>query len=283
MTVTVCTRAATSRRQVRPSGRRDGGLAEERVIRDMHPLTGQRLDLWRLKNFDGTRLPSAEDTYLFHVVAKDNPTDERLVALAEIRDVDAAAGRGRRGHRLPGGGAAADRLPRRHAAGAGRRGGGGALDANRIFLYVWPTIEVPLDELGDLRAGDRAADGRCRPGGDRDPGPAAGGAGRGAAGRGAALLLPARAPASACGDRAADRADARRWTTTPRRCGAPAPAAPSTPTSWSRWSPGRAAPSSSTTWTTTAGWRRSTGRRATTRPASSPAWSRRRPTATPRA
>jgi len=25
----------------------EGGLAEERVIRGMHPLTGQRLDLWR--------------------------------------------------------------------------------------------------------------------------------------------------------------------------------------------------------------------------------------------
>ena len=39
--------------------RADGGVAEDRTIRDMHPLTGQRLDLWRLKNFDGTRLPAA--------------------------------------------------------------------------------------------------------------------------------------------------------------------------------------------------------------------------------
>ena len=28
---------------------RDGGVAEDRTIRDMHPLTGQRLDLWRLE------------------------------------------------------------------------------------------------------------------------------------------------------------------------------------------------------------------------------------------
>ena len=53
----------------------------------MHPLTGQRLDLWRLKNFNGTRLPAAAGTYLFHVVAKENPSDERLIALAEVRDV----------------------------------------------------------------------------------------------------------------------------------------------------------------------------------------------------
>ena len=64
-----------------------GGLAEDRTIRDMHPLTGQRLDLWRLKNFDGTRLPAAAGTYLFHVVANENPSDERLIALAEVRDV----------------------------------------------------------------------------------------------------------------------------------------------------------------------------------------------------
>ena len=44
-------RSATSRRcTFRPS---PDGLAEDRVIRGMHPLTAQRLDLWRLKNFDG--------------------------------------------------------------------------------------------------------------------------------------------------------------------------------------------------------------------------------------
>ena len=32
----------------------------------------------------------------------------------------------------------------RHRPGAKR------LDANRIFLYVWPTIEVPLNELGEF-------------------------------------------------------------------------------------------------------------------------------------
>ena len=53
----------------------------------MHPLTAQRLNLWRLKNFDGERLPSAEDTYLFHLMAKDNPNDERFIAMAEVRDL----------------------------------------------------------------------------------------------------------------------------------------------------------------------------------------------------
>ena len=46
---------------------------------------------------------------------------------------------------------------------------------------------------------------------------------------------------AAAGDRPADRADARRWTTTPRRCSARGPAARSTRTSWRRCWPGRAA------------------------------------------
>ena len=87
VTVTVVPHRRTTRCSSSPSGRPADGLAEERVIRGMHPLTGQRLDLWRLKNFNGTRMPSAEGTYLFHLVAPNNPADERLVALAEVRDV----------------------------------------------------------------------------------------------------------------------------------------------------------------------------------------------------
>src|SRR5690606_4406613 len=45
----------------RPAG---GRLQEERVTRDMHPLTGHRVELWRLKEFDGTRLPAEPDTFL---------------------------------------------------------------------------------------------------------------------------------------------------------------------------------------------------------------------------
>jgi acetyl/propionyl-CoA carboxylase alpha subunit/acetyl-CoA carboxylase carboxyltransferase component len=124
----------------------DEGLAEDRVIRDMHPLTGQRLDLWRLKNFDGTRLPSADNTYLFHLKGKENPSDERLAALAEVRDVNPLRNASGEVVAFP----AVER-----ALGAcleGIRafqtsGGGERLDANRVFLYIWPTIDVSLEEL----------------------------------------------------------------------------------------------------------------------------------------
>ena len=137
----------------RPSPEGDGsgpGLAEDEVIRGMHPLTAQRLDLWRLKNFNGRRLPSAEDTYLFHVVATENPNDERLFAMAEVRDAtplrDAAGeviGFPTVERLLT---ACIDSLRRARA----QLGGGRRLDHNRIFLYAWPSIELPLTQLATL-------------------------------------------------------------------------------------------------------------------------------------
>jgi acetyl-CoA carboxylase carboxyltransferase component/biotin carboxyl carrier protein len=66
------------------------GFAEDLLFRNMHPMIAERLDLWRLSNFSLRRLPSAEDVYLFHAVAHANPKDERLIALAEVRDLTAA-------------------------------------------------------------------------------------------------------------------------------------------------------------------------------------------------
>ena len=50
-------------------------------------MMGERLHLWRLKNFKIEPLPSAEDVYLVHAVANDNPKDERLFAVAEVHDL----------------------------------------------------------------------------------------------------------------------------------------------------------------------------------------------------
>ena len=116
-------------------------MAEDLTIRDMHPLTGQRLDLWRLKNFNGTRLPAAEGTYLFHVVAKDNPSDERLIALAEVRDVTPQLNEAGEIVGIP----AIERTLaacldgiRRVQTQRGKR----RLDNNRVALYVWPVLDI---------------------------------------------------------------------------------------------------------------------------------------------
>ncbi len=65
----------------------EGAFVEDLLYRNLHPMLGKRLDLWRLSNFVLRRLPSPEDVYLFDGVARDNPKDHRLFALAEVRDL----------------------------------------------------------------------------------------------------------------------------------------------------------------------------------------------------
>jgi acetyl/propionyl-CoA carboxylase alpha subunit/acetyl-CoA carboxylase carboxyltransferase component len=145
VTITVCQSTGSHMQfTFRPS---QGRMQEERVIRGMHPLIGQRLDLWRLKNFKGTQLPATEGTYLFHCAAPDNPADERLVALGEIHDVTPLRDASGRVVAFPA-------VERKLAAclesiraNQAERGSTRRLDANRIVLYVWPPIEVPLSEL----------------------------------------------------------------------------------------------------------------------------------------
>jgi acetyl-CoA carboxylase carboxyltransferase component/biotin carboxyl carrier protein len=67
--------------------REDGTFWEELLYRNLHPMLAKRLDLWRLADFRLERLASAEDVYLFHGIANENPKDHRLFALAEVRDL----------------------------------------------------------------------------------------------------------------------------------------------------------------------------------------------------
>jgi acetyl/propionyl-CoA carboxylase alpha subunit/acetyl-CoA carboxylase carboxyltransferase component len=67
-------------------------LVEDPLYRNMHPMLAKRLNLDRLRRFAITRLDSAEDVYLFRGVAHDNPKDERLFALAEVRDLTPVRG-----------------------------------------------------------------------------------------------------------------------------------------------------------------------------------------------
>ena len=66
----------------------DGEFVEDELYRDLHPMLAKRLELWRLSNFRLERRPAPEDIYLFHGVAHSNPRDQRLFALAEIRDLN---------------------------------------------------------------------------------------------------------------------------------------------------------------------------------------------------
>ena len=147
----------------------DGGLAEDLTIRDMHPLIGQRLDLWRLKNFNGTRLPAAAGTYLFHVVAKENPSDERLIALAEVRDVTPQLNEAGEVVGVPAIertlAACLDGIRRAQTQRGKRR-----LDNNRVALYVWPVLDIPRTPCPCDGAPHSTADDQRRAGGNHHPG-----------------------------------------------------------------------------------------------------------------
>jgi acetyl/propionyl-CoA carboxylase alpha subunit/acetyl-CoA carboxylase carboxyltransferase component len=125
----------------------EGRLVEDRPVRGLHPLMAKRLQLWRFSNFDLERLPSAEDVYLFRGVAKENPRDERLFAVAEVRDLTPV--RNERG-RVVGVPqleyALAETLEgiRRFQA---RRPPDRRLHWNRVFFYVWPPIELSPEEI----------------------------------------------------------------------------------------------------------------------------------------
>ena len=124
------------------------GFAEERLIRGLHPLIAQRMQLERLRNFDLTRLPSSdEEVYLFRCVAPENPSDERLVALAQLRDLTPLREHDGRLVALP---AAEDILAtcldsiRRAQA---TRPSTKRFNTNRILIYVWPPSDLTDEEV----------------------------------------------------------------------------------------------------------------------------------------
>ncbi len=113
-------------------------------------MMAKRLELRRLDNFDIEHLPAPEDIYLFHGAARDNRYDERLFAIAEVRDLTAVRDDDGRLVRLPEvervihevGGA----IRRVQAQRATHR----RLESNRILLYIWPNLDLTADDLSGI-------------------------------------------------------------------------------------------------------------------------------------
>ncbi|GAB2672435.1 ATP-binding protein [Thalassiella azotivora] len=128
------------------------GLVEDTLVRGVHPMVGRRLDLWRLRNFEITRLDAPEDVLLYHCAAPGNPADQRLVALAQIREL--AVVRDADGHvsGLPHvQRAVASCLESIRQAKATLATGAARLDMNHVWLHIWPVVEAPLEELTALK------------------------------------------------------------------------------------------------------------------------------------
>jgi acetyl/propionyl-CoA carboxylase alpha subunit/acetyl-CoA carboxylase carboxyltransferase component len=128
----------------------DGAWREATVFRGLHPMIGQRLHLWRLENFEVTRLPGPEDVHIFDCTSTEQPGDERLVAVAEVRDITPVRDASGALIALP-------ELERvlvscldgiRRSLSTDRRRR--RLEWNRVMLFVWPTVEISLDEVTEV-------------------------------------------------------------------------------------------------------------------------------------
>ena len=129
----------------------DGTFREATVFRGLHPMIGQRLQLWRLENFEVERLSGPDDdVHVFDCVSTEQPGDERLVAVAEVRDITPV--RDATGALI-----ALPELERvlvscldgiRRAMSTDRRRQ--RLEWNRVMLFVWPTVEISLDEVTEV-------------------------------------------------------------------------------------------------------------------------------------
>ncbi|OLL76180.1 Methylcrotonyl-CoA carboxylase biotin-containing subunit [Pseudonocardia sp. Ae168_Ps1] len=128
-----------------------GELVEDRTLRGMHPLVADRLRLWRFRNFELTRVPAATDVHLFRAVGREVPGDDRLVAMADVRELtvlrDEETGRIRS---LPQFERALDACINSLRSARANDRNLARLSWNRIALYVWPEVDVPLAELDQV-------------------------------------------------------------------------------------------------------------------------------------
>jgi acetyl/propionyl-CoA carboxylase alpha subunit/acetyl-CoA carboxylase carboxyltransferase component len=134
-----------------------GEFTEDALVRGVHPLEGRQLRLWRLQNFHVTRVadrvpagasPVTEDVLLYHCVAKDNPDDQRLVALAQVRRFEVARDRDDRITEIEGAQSALAACA--DAIGRARQDldpAGQWLDMNHVWLDIRPVAEIGPEEL----------------------------------------------------------------------------------------------------------------------------------------
>ncbi|MFN8082406.1 MAG: carboxyl transferase domain-containing protein, partial [Kineosporiaceae bacterium] len=132
-----------------------GEVVEDALVRGVHPMVGRRLDLWRLRNFQLTRLDSPSDVLLYRCVAPGNDADVRLVAIAQVRELTIERDADGRVHSLPQAERALancmDAVRRARVAEQQRLGRRVTLDMNHIWLYIWPVIDAEVDQLTALR------------------------------------------------------------------------------------------------------------------------------------
>ncbi|HEX8781230.1 MAG TPA: carboxyl transferase domain-containing protein, partial [Nocardioides sp.] len=137
----------------RPGSDTEGDtLVEDDLVHGVHPMVGRRLDLWRLRDFQVTRLEAPEDVLLYECVARDNPADRRLVALAQVRQLAVVRDEDGRVTGLPHAERAVENCLEAVRRARTERGAAGAkLDLNHVWVHVWPVVDADLDQLTGLQ------------------------------------------------------------------------------------------------------------------------------------
>ncbi len=131
----------------RPSG---SGFAEDAFYRGAHPMIAKRLRINRLAHFAIERIPSAEDIYLLHARARQNSRDERLIAVAEVRDLTPIKDESGKAVQLP----YLEHMLLEALASIRRFQAQRPLEKrlfwNRVVLYIWPPFLLTREELGGI-------------------------------------------------------------------------------------------------------------------------------------
>ncbi|THV10146.1 ATP-grasp domain-containing protein [Nocardioides caeni] len=141
--------------EFRPTPATDGGPAgvvEDQLVRGVHPMVGRRLNLWRLQDFHVTRLPATDDVLLFDCVARDNRTDRRLVAVAQVRQLVVVRDEDGTVVGVPHAERAIENcLESIRRARTAMGAAGSKLDMNHVWVQVWPVVEADPAQLTALQ------------------------------------------------------------------------------------------------------------------------------------
>ncbi|HEY3355540.1 MAG TPA: carboxyl transferase domain-containing protein [Polyangia bacterium] len=127
-----------------------GRLVEDAMLRGFHPTMEERLELWRLRGFDLTRVATAEDLYLFHARARENARDERFIAVAEVRDLHPVRDAAGRLVALPEIEHALLQAFNAIRAQQTKRDARRRLHWNRVTVFVRPPVLARRDEIGAI-------------------------------------------------------------------------------------------------------------------------------------
>jgi len=130
--------------------RTEAGWREDRVLRELHPMVAERLEIGRLVDFDLERVEAPEDIHVFVGQAREEPADKRVFIYAEVRELGVVRDEDGRILAL----SQLERVVSESLACLRRirlqQPPRERTEANRLELFVWPVLGVSRAELMDI-------------------------------------------------------------------------------------------------------------------------------------